>query len=174
MHSPNRFAPSTLISGFGVGKQVLKDLGLCVTLYDIKAVEGGFVFPGDGAPRFTVDFRLVMFRPFVGEVLIAKLKTCDKSGLYLSLGSFFEDIHIPEHLLQQPSTFDEDEKLWVWNYNGAIPGGASKVPTNSNRAGEECKTICSHANYWGCKCGWSWACGMVVLDITPSVIATIW
>lgn len=26
----------------------------------------------------------------------------------------------------------------------------------------------------GCKCGWSWACGMVVLDITPSVIATIW
>jgi DNA-directed RNA polymerase III subunit RPC8 len=65
-----------------------------------------------------VDFRLVMFRPFVGEVLIAKLKTCDKSGLYLSLGSFFDDIHIPEHLLQQPSTFDEDEKLWVWNYNG--------------------------------------------------------
>jgi DNA-directed RNA polymerase subunit E'/Rpb7 len=62
--------------------KVLKDLGLCVTLYDIKAVEGGFVFPGDGAPRFTVDFRLVMFRPFVGEVLIAKLKTCDKSGLY--------------------------------------------------------------------------------------------
>jgi hypothetical protein len=164
-----------------------------------------------------VDFRLVMFRPFVGEVLIAKLKTCDKSGLYLSLGSFFDDIHIPEHLLQQPSTFDEDEKLWVWNYNGtpmymdldedvrifllcvvlvsrikgtqrerealcswcdgltgAIPGGASKVPTNSNRAREECKTICSHADYWGCKCGWSWACGMVVLDITPSVIATIW
>lgn len=35
--------------------KVLKDLGLCVTLYDIKAVEGGFVFPGDGAPRFTVS-----------------------------------------------------------------------------------------------------------------------
>ncbi|XP_024379800.1 uncharacterized protein [Physcomitrium patens] len=66
-----------------------------------------------------VDFRLVMFRPFVGEVLIAKLKRCDKAGLYLSLGSFFEDIHIPEHLLQQPSKFDEEEKLWIWNYNGA-------------------------------------------------------
>ncbi|KAG0612551.1 hypothetical protein M758_6G036600 [Ceratodon purpureus] len=50
-----------------------------------------------------VNFRLVMFRPFVGEVLIAKLKRCDKAGLYLSLGSFFEDRHIPEHLLQQPS-----------------------------------------------------------------------
>lgn len=98
--------------------KVLKDLGLCVTLYDISNVEGGSVFPGDGAPHFTVDYRLVMFRPFVGEVLIAKLKRCDKAGLYLSLGSFFEDIHIPEHLLQQPSEFNEEEKLWVWNYNG--------------------------------------------------------
>lgn len=34
--------------------QVIKDVGLCITLYDIRAVEGGFVFPGDGAPRFTV------------------------------------------------------------------------------------------------------------------------
>ncbi|OAE28249.1 hypothetical protein AXG93_4492s1400 [Marchantia polymorpha subsp. ruderalis] len=64
--------------------KVLKDMGLCITLYDVRAVEGGFVFPGDGAPRFT----------------------------------FFEDIHIPEHLLQQPSVFDEEEKLWIWNFNG--------------------------------------------------------
>lgn len=96
--------------------KVLKDLGLCVTLYDISNVAGGSVFPGDGAPHFTVDFRLVMFRPFVGEVLIAKLKRCDEAGLYLSLGGFFEDIHIPEHLLHDPSKFDEEEKLWVWNY----------------------------------------------------------
>lgn len=33
---------------------MLKDLGLCVTLYDISKVEGGSVFPGDGAPHFTV------------------------------------------------------------------------------------------------------------------------
>jgi len=98
--------------------KVLKDLGLCVTLYDIKNIDGGFVFPGDGAPHFTVDFRLIMFRPFVGEVLLAKLKRCDKTGLYLSLGSFFEDIHIPEHLLRNPSEFNEEEKLWVWKYDG--------------------------------------------------------
>eukprot|EP00249_Psilotum_nudum_P019455 c27262_g1_i1 orf=581-1147(+) len=97
--------------------KVVKDLGLCITLYDIQSIEGGFVFPGDGAPTFTVDFRLVMFRPFVGEVLVGKLQECDKSGLSISLG-FFDDIHVPEHLLQQPSTFDEEEKLWLWNYQG--------------------------------------------------------
>ncbi|KAL3685631.1 hypothetical protein R1sor_003653 [Riccia sorocarpa] len=97
--------------------KVIKDVGLCITLYDVRAIEGGFVFPGDGAPRFTVDFQLVMFRPFIGEVITGKLKRCDKTGLYVSL-QFFEDIHIPEHLLQQPSVFDEDEKLWIWNFNG--------------------------------------------------------
>lgn len=34
--------------------QVIKDLGLVVTLYDVKSVEGGFVFPGDGAPTYKV------------------------------------------------------------------------------------------------------------------------
>jgi len=98
--------------------KVIKDLGLCVSVYDIQALEGGFVFAGDGAPTYTVNFRLVMFRPFVGEVLVGKLKKSDKNGLYLSLG-FFDDIHVPEHLLQQPSIFDEKENVWMWNYNGA-------------------------------------------------------
>ncbi|KAL3693099.1 hypothetical protein R1sor_006750 [Riccia sorocarpa] len=35
--------------------KVIKDVGLCITLYDVGAIEGGFVFPGDRAPRFTVD-----------------------------------------------------------------------------------------------------------------------
>lgn len=62
--------------------KVIKDLGLCVSVYDIQALEGGFVFAGDGAPTYTVNFRLVMFRPFVGEVLVGKLKKSDKNGLY--------------------------------------------------------------------------------------------
>ncbi|XP_024516576.1 DNA-directed RNA polymerase III subunit RPC8 isoform X1 [Selaginella moellendorffii] len=95
--------------------KVVKDLGLCVSLYDIQSIEGGFVFPGDGAPTYTVEFQLVMFRPFPGEILVAKLKKCDKNGLVLSMG-FFEDIIVPHHQLQQPSKFDENEKLWVWNY----------------------------------------------------------
>lgn len=29
---------------------------------------------------------------------------------------FFDDITIPYEYLQQPSKFDEDEQLWVWEY----------------------------------------------------------
>eukprot|EP00850_Spirogloea_muscicola_P021737 SM000260S09933 [mRNA] locus=s260:152288:154296:+ [translate_table: standard] len=61
--------------------KVIRDVGLVVALYDVQSVTGGFVYPGDGAPRFTVAFRLVVFRPFVGEVLLGKLRSADTSGL---------------------------------------------------------------------------------------------
>lgn len=38
-------------------------------------------------------------------------------GLRLSLG-FTEDIVVPEHSLQEPSYYDEVEKLWMWKFEG--------------------------------------------------------
>ena len=58
--------------------KVVPDLGLVITLYDILDVSGGYVFPSDGAVHFDTRFRLVVFKPFIGEVLVGKLKTCDK------------------------------------------------------------------------------------------------
>lgn len=57
-----------------------------------------------------VKFRLVVFKPFVGEVIVARLKSCSREGLHLSLG-FFDDILIPEHLLQEPSFYEDHEKV---------------------------------------------------------------
>lgn len=96
--------------------KVIRDLGLCITLYDVSSIEGGFLFPGDGAPRFRVKFRLVIFRPFLGEILVGKVTGCNTSGVQVSVG-FFSDILIPEHLLQSPSVFDENEQLWIWRFN---------------------------------------------------------
>lgn len=31
---------------------------------------------------------------------------------------FFEDVLIPEHALQDPSFYDESERLWVWKFDG--------------------------------------------------------
>ncbi|KAJ4972398.1 hypothetical protein NE237_005497 [Protea cynaroides] len=100
--------------------KVISNLGLCVSVYDIKSIDGGFIFPGDGASTYKVVFRLVMFRPFVGEILVAKLKSSDANGLQLSLG-FFDDIYVPVHLLPNPSRFLPDpaknnEFTWTWEF----------------------------------------------------------
>uniref|UniRef100_A0A0E0GQG6 RNA polymerase III subunit Rpc25 domain-containing protein n=1 Tax=Oryza nivara TaxID=4536 RepID=A0A0E0GQG6_ORYNI len=49
-------------------------------------------------PRSGVS-KLVMFRPFVGEVLVGKISGYDEKGLHVSL-DFFNDICIPGHLMQ--------------------------------------------------------------------------
>jgi len=97
--------------------KVLQDGGLVVTLYDVDSIDGGFVYPSDGAAFFKVRFRLVVFRPFIGEILVGRLKSCNREGLRVSLG-FTDDIIIPEHALQDPSFYDEAEKLWLWKFEG--------------------------------------------------------
>ncbi|KAL6564427.1 hypothetical protein OROMI_015877 [Orobanche minor] len=102
--------------------KVIEQLGLCVSVYDILSSAGGFIFPSDGASTYTVRFRLVMFRPFVGEVISARLKESTKDGLRLSLG-FFEDIYVPVPLLNTPNHFEPDPDnrdgvMWVWEFEG--------------------------------------------------------
>lgn len=54
------------------------DVGLVVTLYDILSITGGHIYPSDASPYFDVVFRLVIFRPFLGEVLVGKIKRCTR------------------------------------------------------------------------------------------------
>ncbi|XP_057508138.1 uncharacterized protein LOC130791053 isoform X3 [Actinidia eriantha] len=102
--------------------KVIANLGLCISVYDINSVSGGFIFPGDGASTYTVCFRLVMFRPFMGEVIVAKVKESDADGLRLSLG-FFDDIYVPVHLMPHPSHPEPDPEnkrqiRWIWEFGG--------------------------------------------------------
>ncbi|KAH6755073.1 RNA polymerase Rpb7 N-terminal domain-containing protein, partial [Perilla frutescens var. hirtella] len=96
--------------------KVIDKLGLCVSVYDIRSIDGGFIFPSDGASTYTVKFRLVMFRPFVDEVILARVKESREDGIQLTLG-FFDDIHIPVHLMCSETHFEHEpghKALWIW------------------------------------------------------------
>ncbi|XP_061351449.1 uncharacterized protein LOC133296474 [Gastrolobium bilobum] len=100
--------------------KVIANLGLCISVRDIRSIEGGFIFPGDGAPTYTVVFNLIMFRPFVGEIINAKLLSSDADGLRLSLG-FFDDIYVPAHHLPNPNHFvaeptNSKKGIWFWDF----------------------------------------------------------
>ncbi|RCV13004.1 hypothetical protein SETIT_2G312200v2 [Setaria italica] len=79
--------------------KVIANLGLCVSVYDIRSLEGGSIHPGEGCSIYKVSFRLLMFRPFNGEVLVGRISGYDDKGLQVSL-EFFNDICIPGHLMQ--------------------------------------------------------------------------
>ncbi|XP_041093844.1 DNA-directed RNA polymerase III subunit RPC8 [Polyodon spathula] len=98
-----------------LANKVVYKVGLCICLYDITKLEDSFIFPGDGASHTKVHFRYVVFRPFLDEILVGKIKGCSQEGVYVSLG-FFDDILIPPESLQQPAKFDDSEQVWVWEY----------------------------------------------------------
>ncbi|PWN53235.1 hypothetical protein IE53DRAFT_199673 [Violaceomyces palustris] len=95
--------------------KILQDVGLCICLFDILSAEEGKVRWGDGCLYHKVSFRLIVFRPFINEVLVGKIKSSDESGIRVSMG-FFDDIHIPSHQLPQPSAFDHQERAFFWLY----------------------------------------------------------
>ncbi|XP_036141783.1 DNA-directed RNA polymerase III subunit RPC8 isoform X2 [Monomorium pharaonis] len=98
-----------------LANKVYKDVGLCITLYDITKIEESYIFPGDGASHTKVTFRFIVFRPWMEEILIGKIRSCSPEGVHVTLG-FFEDIVIPPHKLQHPSHFDQMEQAWLWKY----------------------------------------------------------
>ncbi|XP_013602967.1 DNA-directed RNA polymerase III subunit RPC8-like isoform X2 [Brassica napus] len=88
-------------------------IGLCVSIYGIKSIEGGFVLPGDGAATYKVVFRIVVFRPFVGEVIAAKFKESDSNGLRY--------VYVPAPLIPtpnrcEPDPYNRNQMRWVWKY----------------------------------------------------------
>jgi DNA-directed RNA polymerase III subunit RPC8 len=99
--------------------KVVFELGLCVALYDIKSIADSYVLPGDGSSHTRVEFRYVIFRPFIDEVLIGRVRSCSEEGIYVSL-TFFDDIFIPKDNLQKPYRYDESKQLFVWEYDAEI------------------------------------------------------
>lgn len=78
--------------------RVLNKYGLGITIYDFTRQEN-CVHASDGGAHVKVNFRLVVFRPFPGEVLLGTIRQCDSTGILVSV-DFFDHIYIPAAKLQ--------------------------------------------------------------------------
>ena len=94
--------------------KVVPGLGLCIALHDILHIGESQLYPGSAAQHISVEFRIVMFHPYEGEVLTGTVVACDPEGIRVSIG-FFDEIHVPARLLQPPSFWSAEEGVWVWD-----------------------------------------------------------
>lgn len=97
--------------------RVLMDLGLLICRYgNCLKITNGSCVAGDGGSHHDCSFRMVVFRPFVEEVLLGKIVKSTPEGVQVSIG-FFQDIFIPAYWMLRPSQYDEKIGLWVWTPN---------------------------------------------------------
>ncbi|EFA82502.1 RNA polymerase III subunit [Heterostelium album PN500] len=96
--------------------KVVIDGGLFIALYDILGTGDAYVYSGDGGSHLLVRCRLVVFKPFVGEILEGFIKKSTRDYMQLSLG-FFDDIQVLALDLPTQSFYHDEEKLWYWDWN---------------------------------------------------------
>ncbi|SCV68036.1 BQ2448_157 [Microbotryum intermedium] len=119
--------------------KVLPEVGLVISLLDILDATEGAVLYGDGCYyyrcrsfRFATcslkepnvalivalhlppaEFRLIVFRPFVGEAFLARVSSQSEEGIKVTVG-FFDDILIPPHFLPLDSAFDPSRRAYFF------------------------------------------------------------
>ncbi|GAA5923777.1 DNA-directed RNA polymerase III subunit RPC25 [Sporobolomyces koalae] len=93
--------------------KVIPGVGLCISLLDILSCSEGAVLYGDGCFYYQTEFRLIMFRPYIGEAILGKVKSQGPEGIIVTLG-FFDDILVPPSLLPDQCGFDGNSREYFW------------------------------------------------------------
>uniref|UniRef100_A0A098DVR2 DNA-directed RNA polymerase subunit n=1 Tax=Gibberella zeae (strain ATCC MYA-4620 / CBS 123657 / FGSC 9075 / NRRL 31084 / PH-1) TaxID=229533 RepID=A0A098DVR2_GIBZE len=100
--------------------KVIQKIGLCICLYDLHWASEGLIGHGTGLVNvnakeyFTAEFRMVVFRPFKGEVMIGRIRSSTPAGINLRT-DFFDDIFVPFEELPEGAEYNHSEQLWIWN-----------------------------------------------------------
>lgn len=94
------------------------DVGLVICPYGpAMEIGDGILVPGDGGAHHQVLFQVVVFKPFIDEILVGTVTESKEEGVMVSVGGFFTHVFIPAYWMLNPSTFDEGSGLWVWTPN---------------------------------------------------------
>ncbi|OMJ87564.1 hypothetical protein SteCoe_10646 [Stentor coeruleus] len=91
--------------------KIIKNEGICISVYDMKIIQTTLV---EGYFQAHVSLRLIVFKPFIGEILTGKIIESTQEGIEVDL--IFVSAFIPAGFLNESSSFDELEGVFVWHY----------------------------------------------------------
>lgn len=102
--------------------KVINGLGLAILVWDLLKIDDGMLKTGDGGSYVDVEFRLVVFKPFVNEIIQGWVAGCTEAGIKLRL-DFFDDIWVPKEYLFENCTYKSEDNVWVWHPDPEDPEG---------------------------------------------------
>ena len=72
------------------------DLGTVVSVLDVLDVTEGIIIPGDGAAYYKSNFKLVVFKPELQEIVFGTIGEITNFGAFINLGVLQGMIHISQ------------------------------------------------------------------------------
>ncbi len=82
-------------------------------MYDLLKISDGLIGHGTGFVNVNVEFRMIVFRPFKGEIIQGTISNTTPDSIRIST-EFFNDIHVPPHLLFPDTEFEKTEQVYIW------------------------------------------------------------
>jgi len=73
-----------------------KELGTVVDVLEVLNVEEGIIIPGDGAAYYKSNFKLVVFRPELQEIVYGTVEEITNFGAFIDMGVMRGMIHISQ------------------------------------------------------------------------------
>ena len=104
--------------------KVIHKVGLCVGYHSLISASEGLIGHGTGIVNVNVDFRIMVYRPFKGEIVRGTITHSNIEGVYLST-DFFEDIIVPPPLLFENTQWGADEsgtEAFIWRTDNGEGG----------------------------------------------------
>ena len=89
---------------------ISKDLGVVISVSNLKNVEKGVLVPGDGSVFYKCDFELLTLKPTIQEVVFGKIRDIADFGAFLNLGAIDGMIHISQ-TMDDFVSFSKDKLL---------------------------------------------------------------
>ncbi|KAF7457734.1 RNA polymerase Rpb7, N-terminal domain-containing protein [Cryptosporidium felis] len=101
--------------------RIVKNAGLMIYFVGFEEIGHAEIDTDNGGLLYSVSFKMIVFKPYIGEIIEGIIINSDSTGLTVSLG-FFSDIKIPCNDLREPKSVDINKKIWSWDYeNHKLP-----------------------------------------------------
>lgn len=103
---------------------MIHKIGLCIGFHSLISASEGLIGHGTGIVNVNVDFKLIVFRPFKGEIIRATITQSTPSGIELST-DFYDDLVVPPETLFDNTSWEKDDaNTWtfVWRADDGAGG----------------------------------------------------
>jgi len=89
---------------------ISKDVGIVVSVLDLKSIGEGIIIPGDGASYYKVIFEVASLKPEMQEVVHGKIRDIAEFGAFINMGPIDGMIHISQ-TMDDFVSFNKDKTL---------------------------------------------------------------
>jgi len=99
--------------------QVIRDLGVVVSVLDAEASEYGVILPSDGALYHRAKFTLLVYQPVMQEVVEGEVTVVEASGLLVRIGPVEGYIHRSQ-ILDEVVSYSREQSVVIGERSGKV------------------------------------------------------